>query len=240
MTPPDKWRFSEAIQPDRVALLTDLSHSFDGIVERLLRGAIVCACWEWGLREEVVGRVRADFEIAVNEGDVDLFHNGRDGYRARYYQSVEAGEAANAACLRALASPLRRGGRSWGLHLQAPSFPDDWSHSADAEVERSLLSDGAKVWISEHALTQRYGPDWAPESAEDVVHELLVKRWIEAIRGRAGQGGQNARLAGTRAFRVDRISVKGGFIAPGRPELGAVVPYSKRTRSHQINSYGFT
>jgi hypothetical protein len=94
------WGFVDGYgDADRVAMLMDHGTSFDQIVIRLVDGArVVCARWEWGrVGGELDGYVRVNLEILARGDAVDLFHNGRDGYRARYYEA-KSRQAANRVC----------------------------------------------------------------------------------------------------------------------------------------------
>ncbi|MFO1311780.1 MAG: hypothetical protein U1F41_06885 [Burkholderiales bacterium] len=233
------WRLAPDFDPSRHRLLLDPVHTFESILGRLESATVVSARWEHGWDGALGGRVRIAFEIRADEDTVDLFHNGIDGYRARFYRSVKDGDAANANALARLSGTLPAEAIAWDLGEPAPAFPEDWRAIAEAEVARSLVAAGAKLWISEHAVRQRYGVDWAPGSLQDVHHELRVERWMRAMLAPT-QPNDAANFAGTRAYRVDRISVKGGFIVPGDISVSAVVPQKKERRSHDIHERGFS
>lgn len=235
------WRLADALG-DRVIDLLDPVHTFDRVVATVAKATVVCARWEWGTDEEVRGRARVSFELLVEPVTYDLFFNGWDGYRARYWRSAETGQAANLAMLEALRAPLAAAARSWGLHLPAPGFPDRWPQLADASISQSLLDAGAKIWISEHELNVNV-PDWQSGVPQ---HEIVVQPWVESVdrlaeEERKGVGDrQPALIAGTRAPFGSRLAMRGAFLVPGRADLPAVVPAKKMDRAEKIHRYGYS
>ncbi len=235
------WQFADDFDERRRALLTDPQNTFDAIIDRLSMAHVVCARWTW-MRDDPT-RVRAEFELLADDDVIDLFHNGTDGYRARYRRDVNEGEAANRQVLVALTPAMVAAARDWGLFAQAPGFPDTWAAIAESEVARSLNADGAKVWISERALDAILPNWWHPDA---VRHELRVPEWMayadDAVeRYRKDQStGERSMFAGTRAFRVNRLNVMGAFIVPRRPDQGAIAGKDPRKRATQIHERGFT
>ena len=227
------WKLADRIVDDRPYLL-DTTETFEGLVRRLTGAAVIEARWEWAKDQALTGRARARFELAVDPRDYDLFFNGCDGYRARFYRSVEEGVLANAHLLLVMRQFLCAAASCWGLDANHPV----------TEIDRSLVNAGAKGWISEVELNERE-PHWQPTDVEEIRDEIHLPRWMDGVRTYAVQAERagvlkNAILAGTRAFQGSRISVFGSFIVPGQPSFGAMVAPDKARRPCQIHDYGFS
>ena len=110
--------------------------SFESIARRLARVARVskqCTRSQGGK-----GRYwRAEFTLAVRKGCnlVDLLHNGKDGYRARYFRSCHEGDRANEFLMNLLRPKLMAAWRRWGRRR----FEVEWLNKS--------IGKGAKVWV---------------------------------------------------------------------------------------------
>lgn len=229
----DYWKLSENVADCRPYLL-DETETFSRLVQRLVEADVLEAKWEWGRQPILKEYARARFEIAVHPRDYDLFFSGCNGYRSRYFRSVEEGVLANHQLLLAMSEKVYAMGHSFGLDADYPV----------TEVHRSLASTGAKAWINEAELNE-HEPNWQPADVDEIRDEVLVPRWVEGIREYAAQAEKsglikNAILAGTRAFQGSRLTIFGGFIVPCDPKRSALVAPDKGRRPCQIHDYGFS
>jgi hypothetical protein len=151
--------------------------------------------------------------IPLTVDTFDLLFNGRMGYRAQYYRSVEDGRVFNRRLVNALTPMIRS-----ALIVEQCSLPAEWS-----QVELSLKGPHSKVWVA---------GDWAA-----FIHESEVfkpARWVTYwSRCQDKPLGLAAPLPGEPA-----LDLKGTFICKetGRPWL----PESKKDRDQKIYSSGWT
>jgi hypothetical protein len=149
----DDWRFASGFSPERLANL-ERTTGFEEIGEAIVREAQVTALpMETGAAGELRGCRRPVFRLVVAPATFDQFYNGRDGYRARYWQSPEAGEAANRWLLRALSPKL----------VGALGKPDA------AFGQKSLACGSATIWFREETTLGNA--------------RLQVAQWEAAARG---------------------------------------------------------
>jgi hypothetical protein len=159
-----EWRY-EGLPDQRIALLSGPC-TFEQLTVRILTdGAIV----EWGRdryhswKTEAEKRARqVIFRAALSPPELcDLFFNGRDGLRARYWHSPEAGDAATRYLIDSLLPVLEK---------TAATTPPSYTGFAEPMTE-------ADIHIS---LTSRSAKAWPVESERDSKGGLEVKRWSEA------------------------------------------------------------
>ena len=115
----------------------------------------VGATWRWQSGTGMIGCGRAIVVIPVTEETFDDLINGRCGYRAQYYLSVEVGRQFNDTLVTALCTAAKQ------IYERDPK-PPRWEI-----VERSIRGPYSKLWV--------YG-DSAPFK-EAPKGEFLPRRW---------------------------------------------------------------
>jgi len=150
----DEWRFASGFSAERRENLERLA-SFEDIVHAIVREAQVTALpMEIARDGELRGCRRPVFRVTVEPATFDQFHNGRDGYRGRFWQSPDVGEKAN----------------RWLLKELAPKLGESLGGSPNTEfILKSLSCDSATVWFHE-------------DSAVGAAR-LQVAQWEEAASG---------------------------------------------------------
>jgi hypothetical protein len=149
-----EWRFASGFSAERRENLERLA-SFEDIGHAIVGEAQVTALpMEIARDGELRGCRRPVFRVAVEPATFDQFHNGRDGYRGRFWQSPDVGEQAN----------------RWLLKELAPKLGESLGGSPNTEfILKSLSCDSAMVWFHE-------------DSAVGAAR-LQVAQWEEAARG---------------------------------------------------------
>jgi len=164
------------------------------------------------------GAWRAVWTITPSDYEaVDLFFNGRGGYRAAYSVGVSRGEEANNAAIEFLSTWLRDFS---GVPVRDSSIP--------------LLGAGAKLWVPSDERINRAlitGCTDAPE--------VLVPSWIDAAELQVvvptRKGPRYKAAAGILAPLATRLNVIGAWIRDGQ-----VVDARVKERSNEIHLYGYT
>src|SRR5262245_38985400 len=105
LAPKDEWEIDQSVNVGRRNKLLGET-GFDEIVARLCAEAklIHVRGPEPGEAGDKIGLHRWSISLKVNPEIIDLWHNSRGGYRAQYYISQDAGEAANAHALKQLST----------------------------------------------------------------------------------------------------------------------------------------
>jgi hypothetical protein len=131
-----QWQFANDFTPDRLGYL-ERDASFEDIGRAIVHEARVTALpVEIGRDGDLRGCTRPVFRLVVDHPTFDQFHNGRDGYRGRYWQSPEIGEKANRWLLRELLPKL----------VDAPGATTNRAFAAKA-----LNLGSAKIWFHEES-----------------------------------------------------------------------------------------
>lgn len=150
----DEWQFVSGFSTARRDSL-EAAMAFEAIAMRIVAEARVTVLpVEHGREGDVRGCRRPLFHVAVQPTTFDQFYNGRDGYRARFWQAPDIGDRANRWLLQALTPPLV------AALTGSPS---------EGFVTKSLAAGSATVWMHEPSATG---------SAK-----LRVAQWEEAARG---------------------------------------------------------
>ena len=210
----DEWSFTE-FPPERRAYLEN-SLSFENVAQNIASEA-TCAGIEIDplltAAPDAPSRTtwRACFKVRTNTQLSDIFYNGRDGLRGRFWQSEAAGEAATKFLLALLKKPLLAYATK---HPQ--TFPDRLEQIPLHAIERSLDGGSAKIWANEKK-NQNFN-----EGAK-----LLVKRWV------ISRPGGNWRWAPCDPL----VDVKGAFFTLNDREH---IAWDKYNRSYDIHQYGFS
>jgi hypothetical protein len=188
-----------------------LLEQVDADANRAIADNTVCVHWREANNEK--GYWRLDSTVPLAADTFDLLFNGRMGYRAQYYRSLDEGRTFNRSLVDRLAlaikATLRHGRRS---------FPATWT-----QVEQSLKGPHSKLWVA---------GDWAAFIREPQV--LKPARWV-AYWSRC----QDHAL-GLAAPLPDKpvLELKGTFICLKTGELW--LPESKKDRDQQIHCSGWT
>ncbi len=163
-------------------------------------------------------RVWASFQ--VSDEIFDQFYNGRDGLRARFWQSRGKGEAATKFFVSRIidkvfnaAFPASRSGELTPMN--------------EREIVRSLTAASAKIWIVEKLPGGRSLIDLENPA------QLGVQRWIENESSPYSPKGKAWRWTPAAGM----IDIKGAFIGGDGDEW---IPEAKKSRSDEIHLYGFT
>jgi hypothetical protein len=161
---------------------------------------------------------RPVFTLSCDPDLVDLFHNGRRGYRAQYHAGIEKGEAANTKLLESLTSKLVDAWLAW----KHRPYDEAW-------VRRSLDPFVAKIWIHQG----HWSRGW---DRRKIRIELQVDAWLLHKDSRNASVRKKVKL-GALCPREDKLIVKGAFLnAHGVGQL----PKPPSERAKQIHQYGFT
>jgi hypothetical protein len=187
-------------------------NAFEEIVDDLIPDAKVLCC-EFEPSEHWPGARRIVCLVTVAAVAVDLLHNSRDGLRGRYWQAPDRGDRANRYLVAALEPKL----------LDFARQKQTWNADDLAEVEKSINHPTAKVWV--HEKSEKYG--------NDTMHPE-VPRW----RQNEAKAPQDLKYLWRKWWPdLSEIQVKGAFLSPAGD---AWVPPTKRSRSNDINQFGFT
>jgi hypothetical protein len=195
----DEWSFAEFDAERRAYLDRDMP--FDEMAKRIADLAIVNTGCVDPLRmenpEAPMGTTwRARFTISVGDEPrlSDLFYNGRDGVRGRYWQSETEGDAATAAIIALLLGKL--------LQFAADNidnFGPATLTQGDMElVARSLNATSAKAWAYE-----------GKNPSFNTRPRLIVRRWANR------SPGGNWRWAP----EGPSLDIKGAFYTPDGKEF---------------------
>lgn len=157
--------------------------------------------------------------MTVDREVLDLFFNGRDGYRGRYWQGIEQGEAANMLLVERLRERL--------LEFLQPRL-SRWRTMTEARARASLSSVHAKLWVGNQEANGYRG-------TYDAGAHLQVARW-EETRGSGGRWAETAQH-GRWAPHGRVLVVNGAWIDPEGREH---VTEGKVDRSSQIHLAGCT
>lgn len=167
----------------------------------------------WREATEQKGYWRVECTVPLTVDAFDLLFNGRMGYRAQYYRSVEDGRVFNRHLVNVLTPMIRI-----VLENGQCSLPVEWN-----QVEQSLKGPHSRVWVA---------GDWAAFIHESEV--LRPARWAAYwSRCQDKALGLAAPLPGEPA-----LDLKGTFICEktGKPWL----PESKKDRDQKIYCSGWT
>lgn len=214
-----EWQIEPAVVGKHRASVLLAPTTFEEILCRLRgRDAPPGPRWKVG---EVGGRFegarRALWTITPSDKEaIDLFFNGRGGYRAAYSLSVRCGEDANDMALRFLSSWLR-----------------DFTGAAISDSSVPLLGSGAKLWIPEDERI-----NCALIAGRRYMPEVLVPAWLHAAELQVvvstSEGDRYKAAAGILAPLPTSLRVIGTWIHDGRIVAGV------KERGREIHLYGYT
>ena len=213
---PDEWSF-DGLPPDRRAYL-ERDTSFEEIARAVADLAIVETACVDPLDTEGFGAPRdttwrAWFTIRIENKEIsDLYYNGRDGLRGRYWQSEDAGNAATALSIKLISQKLleHAAGHCEGFD------PATLTRGDVTQVARSLRGPSAKTWAYEK-----------PDQNFNEGPKLIVRQWAN------NRPGGNWRWAPVGPL----LDIKGAFYTPLDSEH---VPPNKVARAYSIHRYGFS
>lgn len=164
------------------------------------------------------GAYRAVWTLTPSDREaVDLFFNGRGGYRASYSEGVTCGEQANNAAIEFLSS--------WLCNFRDVPVLDS---------SIPLLGAGAKLWVPSDERVY-----CALIAGRLFTPEVLVPAWIQAAESGSvvatTEGDRYKAAAGILAPLPTRLNVIGPWIRDNE----VVDPHIK-DRSKEIHLYGYT
>jgi hypothetical protein len=226
----EEWKFrTDKVSDQRLrSLKQDLS--FSAIAERVVAEMTNVEFKPEAGDREAKGRRRARFYFRVGADTLDLFFNGAQGYRAQYYLDPELGIKCNRRVLDTVTDKLVEAVRNTSQDLMTMK-----------EVQKSLESESAKIWIDEDKSTLNQ-----TSRDPDEIQALEVPRWVAAMHEvllawSAGQSPdptiKTRALLGVQAPEGECLKVLGAWIDDNGQEY--VVP-SKVNRAQEIHQYGFS
>lgn len=209
----EDWQLHESILDPRRSALWDTP--FDQIVERLVAETAILAMRRAQNSLKPPGYRRLAILIGAPSAVVDLFHNGRGGYRVQYLAGVAEGDAANAYAFGQVIERVMGlvGGRLGGSR---------------ARLLAGATEHGGKLWIKEGR--------WIRPARK----QLIVPRWRERspVEGVDATTARRLMVWGAAAPEHEtRIVLKGEWIDDkGVPPVEPL----KQSRGDRIHWYGFT
>jgi hypothetical protein len=213
----DEWSFT-GFDGERRAYL-DCDMGFEEMAKRITDLAVINTGCIDPLRTEnpeapVDTTWRAWFTISVADKPClsDLFYNGRDGVRGRYWQSEMDGNAATASIIALLREKLLR----FAADNTDKFGPRTAARGDMGLVARSLDAMSAKAWAYEGK-----NPNF------NATPRLIVRQWAN------NRPGGNWRWAPIGPL----LDIKGAFYTLDNKEF---VPWDKRQRAYNIHRYGFS
>lgn len=160
MVPESEWVLAASLAPIRIRRLKDPPASARLLAalgreadEASVNGQIAV---RWEQSEERPGYFRLAGQIPIGEVTFDQFFNGRTGYRARYFESIESGENFNRLVLERLTAPLLT-----NFTAQLQVAPDLAKHSLESRY--------SKVWVGNEKAVFNEAPPY----------QLVPNRWVK-------------------------------------------------------------
>lgn len=210
--PPDVWNLDAIQEDDRRRLLLCSLSPKDVLdwVDTEARKAIADIALRWVESGDRAGVWRVEADVPLHKMTFDLFFNGRMGYRAQYYLSIDEGRRFNAHVVERIAPVLHDA-------ASASFLPVGWE-----TIEKS--------WNGPHSAV------WMAGDRSDMVEEpkvLRPERWVKYW-----ETSKTVPL-GLAAPRPDApmLALKGGFVAlPGNESW---VPVCDRDRDAAISRSGW-
>ena len=214
--PVTDWRIADSVCPARRHRLLEGAPSPEGLITIIADAAMheaMAASLDisWCEACKAPGYFRVEAIVYLTAEQFDWLFNGRTGYRAAYWLSVDDGRRFNDALIRVIESAFE-------VAWSGAERPVGWDHA-----RCSLLGRDSKLWAPEKKL-------FAPKECEDWGdHNLLVpKRWCD------DKYNDGTRLP---LPCPPRIEVKGTFI----DSAGGVWLSAKKARRHEcLHEMGFT
>jgi hypothetical protein len=206
------WRYADHLEADRISRLRT-PVDWRAIMARVV-GEAALLCTHEGRCTDNVNYYRVEACLAVSPDTFDIFFNGRTGYRGLYFDSADAGGAANHSLIAALA----------GKQL------DDSALRCVGHIDgrRSLAGDSAKVWLAEvgKGRCDSCRGEWRSHSGPP---DISNDRWEHSELPNAQYGRT--------APKLSRIRLFGAFIDSRGSEW---VPPSKVNRAAHIHLCGWS
>jgi hypothetical protein len=223
-----EWNFNPAlINAERAKRL--IEHlPFSELVGRISEVRSIAFSAEMG-RRDARGWVRALWVIDTTPEVFDLFFNSPSGYRAQFYIAADRGLRANRLSIDSVQDRLLGLAEAYPVNLMTRQ-----------QVETSLASRYAKIWIDESASTVN-------KTSTDplVIQALEVPRWVramnEALSAWAQQRGPAPYVArsllGVQAPEGRSLKIVGAWV---NNEIADHVVHSKEERAEHIHKFGFS
>lgn len=209
----NEWKLSDDT-PNRYRELLHGAMSFEAIVRELCARIRIIEVHR-NKAESAHGYSRAHVKVKVHRDACTMFHSGRSGYRAQYYDGISNGERANAFAVRSITKAIL-------------SQLSDTRLMSVEWIEQSLLSRNSKVWVHQGQWL-RY--------ARRSDRLLIVERWHRQLASDDKKRRKLALWASLVPQQEDRIDIKGEFLTlDARP----IDINPKQGRSKQLYELGFT
>jgi hypothetical protein len=211
------WKLTDEIETHRKKTLI-LCPQYEEIAVGIAKFGYVRRCASEGLKQDKnIRRSKFLLEVVSATPFVDLFHNGSDGYRARYLRRVDVGDSANDFIIDLLRPILIDAWRNWRHRRKEP----DWA-------EKSLA--GGKIWIHQGR--------WAlPRYLNRSKTALDIAEWQQHRNDPNAKIRKKVRL-GSLCPVETFVTIKGHFLNPDGTIAGN--PKSRAERADQIHKFGFT
>ena len=137
----DAWRFAAAFDPVRRDRLAAVD-SFASVIRTLVNSLSVVGGWICEATDLGSHCLRPVVSFTVSKEAFDVYFNSAVGYRAKFLESPEAGQAANGELLRVLEPQLTAAVLS---DFGSAGLSQEW-------VRNAFLANSAKVWPDESEL----------------------------------------------------------------------------------------
>lgn len=210
--PEDAWIFQSAVEGTRRAALWNTP--FDEIIDLLVAGLSIETLRRTEPSRSRSGLSRLSVLLSAPTRAVDLFHNGRGGYRAQYLASVANGNDANEFAFKRILGRV--------AELRNGSFgPSREKAYAGAHAY------GGKLWIKEGSWIR-------PARRELVVPLWQERRPIGDVS--VNDAKRKVRYGAAAPQRERRIALKGEWIDHNGDRSATPM----KQRGEQIHLYGFT
>ena len=194
LAPLSDWHLSGDIDPQRRARLLE-GVPFERIVE-LVCADVKCVSLrsEAGTSKELKGARRAKAQLWTSPTLVDLWHNGRGGYRAQYLVSADLGDAANRYAIKWLTEAIRTHLEQCSRKLAPPAWNKVWIQEGRwwRYARRTDRHFQCPAWINATAKTdkERNLVRWGQLAPSDEPRLVLKGPWLQ--EGQAPTSGGKA------------------------------------------------
>jgi hypothetical protein len=218
--PKDDWGINNSVKRIRRNRLLGET-PFDEIVARICAEAklVHVSGPEDGREGDKIGLHRWSVSLQASPEAIDLWHNSRGGYRAQYYVSQDAGEAANAYALEQLTKLTK-------YLMQTDQYRRRYWRRASV----SICHPFARVWIHQGSWCR------SGRRAKLADRLLHVQRW--RVDPRDDGDRQTKKVLGTLIPENEtKLKIIGQWLVDA-DHPSAVLP--KEKRANHINKCGFT
>jgi hypothetical protein len=209
------WKYASSLGAERARALSS-APPFASLVAQI-EAEHVPLCFHVQECHDDSAFARPVFTVRISRELFDSFFNARSGYRGRYFESPELGEASNSIVMRSALAVMA----PWAMR-SVPAFNAGF-------VQASFLAPSAKAWLAEASLElcEQCTGEWI-RPGEDHI-EISNGRWEISAEPNASFG--------RRAPRHEKLRFFGAFL---NARGDVFIPARKRDRAHQLNSTGWS